>query len=58
MIPIRLIVHVADTLRYAQCLTNAACRPCREPNLTASLTIKPRAIACPAECDCTKIKDE
>ncbi|KLO86240.1 uncharacterized protein FFB20_13349 [Fusarium fujikuroi] len=43
---------------YAQCLTNAACRPCREPNLTASSTIKPKATACPAECDCTKIKDE
>ncbi|KAI1029004.1 hypothetical protein LB505_009205 [Fusarium chuoi] len=43
---------------YAQCLTNAACRPCREPNLTASSTIKPKATSCPAECDCTKIKDE
>ncbi|EXM23998.1 hypothetical protein FOTG_08934 [Fusarium oxysporum f. sp. vasinfectum 25433] len=42
---------------YAQCLTNAACRPCREPSLTASSTMKPKA-TCPAECDCTKIKDE
>ncbi|KAF4334270.1 hypothetical protein FBEOM_11897 [Fusarium beomiforme] len=42
---------------YAQCVTNAACRPCRDPSLTSSsTTIKPKA-TCPAECDCTKIKD-